>query len=58
LAHVLVHEITHALEGVSRHAETGVMKANWTFAGYGQMARLLEFTPVDANLIRYRLAHR
>ncbi len=30
LAHVMVHEITHPLEGISRHSETGVMKVNWT----------------------------
>ena len=58
LAHVLVHEITHALEGVSRHAETGIMKAHWTLADYKQMAKMLDFTPVDVNMIHYRLAHR
>ena len=29
LAHVLVHEITHIVEGVNRHSETGIMKAHW-----------------------------
>ena len=59
LAHVLVHEITHALEGVSRHAETGVMKARWTDKDYSAMAyKPLELTPVDVNMIHYRLAHR
>jgi hypothetical protein len=29
LAHVLVHEITHILEGVERHSAYGVMKATW-----------------------------
>ncbi len=29
LAHVLVHEITHILEGVERHSAYGVMKAAW-----------------------------
>jgi hypothetical protein len=27
MAHVLVHEITHVLEGISRHSSTGIMKA-------------------------------
>ena len=27
LAHVLVHEITHILQGIARHSESGVMKA-------------------------------
>ena len=29
LAHVLVHEITHILEGISRHSISGIMKARW-----------------------------
>jgi hypothetical protein len=29
LAQVLVHEITHILEGVKRHSGSGVMKARW-----------------------------
>ena len=59
LAHALVHEITHVLEGVNRHAETGVMKAHWTGKDYCAMAhKPLEFTPIDVNMIHYRLAHR
>jgi hypothetical protein len=59
LGHVLVHEITHALEGVTRHAETGVMKALWTGKDYRAMAyKPLEFTPADVNIVHYRLAHR
>jgi hypothetical protein len=27
LAHVLVHEITHILQGIDRHSESGVMKS-------------------------------
>ena len=29
LAHVLVHEITHVLEGIDRHSATGIMKAHF-----------------------------
>jgi hypothetical protein len=59
LAHVLVHEMTHALEGISRHAETGVMKARWSGDDFSAMGRkTLEFTPVDISLIHNRLAHR
>ena len=59
LAHVLVHEMTHALEGISRHAETGVMKARWSGKDYSAMAHHpLEFTPVDVSIIQSRLAHR
>jgi hypothetical protein len=57
LAHVLVHEITHVLQGVGRHSETGVMKARWEFADYSRMlSKRLEFTQFDIDLIHYRLA--
>jgi hypothetical protein len=53
LAHVLVHEITHILENMARHAETGVMKARWDAADYRQMARSpLPFAEDDVALIR------
>ena len=59
LAHVLVHEITHVLEGMSGHSETGLMKAHWTGRDFTSMAhRPLEFAPVDVNMIHDRLAHR
>ena len=52
LAHVLVHEITHVLQGVARHSETGVMKAHWDAADMGQLAwKPLPFAPEDVNLI-------
>jgi hypothetical protein len=37
LAHVLVHEITHILEGVNRHSESGVMKAHWEVKEFSEM---------------------
>jgi len=52
LAHVLVQEITHILQGISRHSQEGVMKANWTDADYRAMLRKpLPFTPEDIALI-------
>lgn len=30
LAYVLVHEITHVIQGVDRHSEAGIMKASWS----------------------------
>ena len=39
LAHVLVHEITHVLEGVDRHTGQGVMKARWTEDDLALMAQ-------------------
>ena len=53
LAHVMVHEIAHVLQGVSRHSETGVMKAHWTGDDYGAMRwKALPFTAHDVELIR------
>ena len=59
LAHVLVHEITHLLEGISRHSETGIMKPHWTLQDVrGMRRRPLAFTEEDAELIRTGLARR
>jgi hypothetical protein len=52
LAHVMVHEITHILQGVDRHSDSGVMKARWTDQDYAAMAwKPLPFTPEDILLI-------
>lgn len=59
LAHVLVHEVTHLLEGVSRHSESGVMKALWNENDYFEMAsKPLPFAPQDVALIRAGLQKR
>ncbi len=59
LAHVMVHEITHVLEGVDRHADSGVMKARWDFEDFHEMEeRTLSFTPLDVQLIRNGMAAR
>jgi hypothetical protein len=59
LAHVLVHEITHMLQGVDRHSDSGVMKACWTAADYAEMMSApLPFAPQDIELIRLGLAAR
>jgi hypothetical protein len=59
LAHVLVHEITHILQGTARHSETGVMKAHWDHDDYMEMrAKGLPFTEADVQLIRAGLAER
>jgi hypothetical protein len=53
LAHMLVHEITHNLQGVTWHAKTGVMKAAWKRQDLSEMAmRPLGFEPADLILIR------
>ena len=51
LAHVLVHEITHVLEGVSRHSESGVMKAHWDADDFRHMHSRLRFAAEDIQLI-------
>jgi hypothetical protein len=59
LAHVLVHEVTHILQGVSRHSDEGVMKAHWNESDYIQMSwKGLPFTPVDVTLIQLGLETR
>lgn len=58
LAHVLAHEITHLLQGVSRHSQEGVMKAHWTTDDLLKMKRKpLAFDSEDIKLIHYGLAH-
>lgn len=59
LAHVLVHEVTHILQGVPRHSETGVMKAVFRPLDIAQMERKpLPFTEEDIELIHVGLKNR
>lgn len=59
LAHVLVHEITHILQGVARHSETGIMKVRWTAQDYTDMAwQPLAFTAADIDLIQSGMVAR
>jgi hypothetical protein len=59
LAHVLVHEITHVLEGTDRHSEQGVMKGQWTPDDLVQMVyKPLPFDSADVLLIREGVANR
>ena len=59
LAHVLAHEITHILEDIPRHSESGVMKAWWTIADCDEMRRRpLAFASEDIELIHLGLAAR
>ena len=53
LAHVMTHEITHLLEGISRHSATGIMKAHWDAHDFMLMEhRPLPFAPEDIDLIQ------
>jgi hypothetical protein len=59
LAHVLVHEMTHILQGISRHSGQGIMKAHWDGPDYQVMRfKPLSFTPEDIHLIHRGLADR
>ena len=59
LAYVLVHEITHILEGLDRHSETGIMKGNWNWDDHSAMRRgRLALSVEDVHLIHVGLAAR
>lgn len=59
MAHVIVHEITHILQGIDRHSASGIMKAVWTSSDYTQMKRgLLRFTALDVVMIHDGFAAR
>jgi len=56
---LLAHEITHILQGISRHSEYGVMKATWGPRDYEKMAwKPLSFTDEDIMLIHHGLDAR
>jgi hypothetical protein len=60
LANVLVHEISHVLQQVGIHSETGIMKAHWTMADFHEMdeKKTLPFTLFDIGMIRHGVASR
>jgi hypothetical protein len=59
LAHVLVHEIAHMLEGVDRHSKSGIMKAQWDEEDFAELHwKPMEFAPEDIDLIYLGLASR
>jgi hypothetical protein len=59
LAHVMVHEITHLVQGISRHSDAGVMKARWAAGDFSAMQlRPLPFAAMDVELIQIGLAKR
>jgi hypothetical protein len=59
LAHVLVHELTHLIQGINRHSDSGVMKPHYTNADiFHMVTRPLPFTETDVVLINLGVAHR
>ena len=58
-AYVLAHELAHAMEGIARHSERGILKAPWSASDFNEMAfHRLTFTPYDIELIHRGLAAR
>jgi hypothetical protein len=60
LAHVLVHEITHAIHGAAaKHTAEGMMKARWSGDDMNQIqTQPLPFTAEDIQLIREGIGAR
>jgi len=59
LALVVVHEVTHILQGIDRHSASGIMKAQWSTYDFTLMKRdQLRFTDSDVELIQGGLAAR
>jgi len=57
--YVLAHELAHAIQGVDRHSESGIMKAHWSDVDFHEMVfHKLAFAPVDVELINQALAIR
>jgi hypothetical protein len=56
-AYVLAHELAHAMQGVARHSESGILKAQWSNYDCEEMVfHTLAFTPSDVELIHRGLA--
>ena len=56
-AYVLAHELAHAMQGVARHSESGIMKAQWSRDDYQEMVfHKLGFTATDVALIHFGLS--
>ena len=59
LGHVMVHEITHIIQGVFRHSDTGLMKPHWSGHDLMEMRyKPLPFTREDLILLYSALEMR
>jgi len=55
--YVLAHELAHVMQGVARHSESGILKAQWSNTDYEEMLfHKLAFTNFDVDLIHQGLA--
>ncbi len=56
LAHVLAHEIGHALTRTDAHSDSGVMKAHWDSSDFDRMARgQLRYTDSERDSMERRI---
>jgi len=56
-AYVIAHELGHAIQGVARHSDEGIMKPRWNADDFSAMLfHQLRFAEPDAAMIRQRLA--
>ena len=59
LGHVMAHEITHVIQGVSRHSDTGLMKPHWSTHDLSEMLhKPLPFAQEDLILLYSALSMR
>jgi hypothetical protein len=57
VGYVLAHELAHVMQGVARHSESGILKANWSREDCQAMVfHKLAFTQLDVQLIHRGLA--
>ena len=55
--YVLAHELAHVMQGIVRHSESGILKANWSSGDFSEMMYFrLSFTRFDVELIHQGLA--
>jgi len=51
--YVLAHELAHVMQGVGRHSESGILKAQWSNRDFKEMMfHKLAFTDFDVDLIQ------
>jgi hypothetical protein len=54
--YVLAHELAHVMQGVARHSESGILKAQWSNNDFEEMiTHKLAFTNLDVELIHQGL---
>jgi hypothetical protein len=54
--YVLAHELAHVMQGVARHSESGILRAQWSNTDFEEMIfHKLAFTNFDVELIHQGL---